>query len=286
MRTVDVGRYLRASSRIDGWFSKDAARLFSWVDEIQKANDVVGDLFEIGCHHGKSSQLLGLFVRPESETMAVCDLFGMQSDNVSRSGEGDRDIFEDNMQPVRELGVKYKVFQKNSLTLTSADIGENYRFFHVDGGHNPDEALGDLRLAAECLHEKGVIALDDPFRTEWPGVTEGLIRFLDEWSDFEAVIVGCNKILLTRKPASSMYTDEFESQSAQDDFRFGYPWRIKPMPFHNAQLRVLYVPDYRQKKSIGNLARKVFYSTSLSKGARAREYDYVNGQVRDKATIS
>jgi hypothetical protein len=286
MQSVDVSRFVKTSKKIEGWFSADAARLFGWVDEIQKYCGVVGDLFEIGCHHGKSARLLGAMARPDSEVLAVCDLFGMQADNVSRSGHGDRDVFESNMQPVRDSGVTYKIFQKNSLELVPSEIGQRYRIFHVDGGHNPDEALADLKLAASCLVEKGVIALDDPFRIEWPGVTEALIRFLDEHTDFEAIIVGCNKVLLTRRAASAIYTSEFERHNAQDAFGFGFPWKIKSLPFHHSSLRILYVPDYRQKKSLGNLIRRIYYATPLSKIARKRSYTLVKPDVRGKSSIA
>jgi len=286
MRSVDVNRYFKTSSKIEGWFSRDAARLFGWVDEIQKTNNVVGDLFEIGCHHGRSAQLMGAMARPKSETLRVCDLFGLQSDNVSRSGRGDRDIFENNMQLVRDLGVSYRIFQKNSLALKQTEVGNGYRFFHIDGGHNPEEALADLKLAANSLCEQGVIALDDPFRAEWPGVTEGLIRFLDQFSEFEAIVVGCNKVLVTRKSASALFLNEFENQSAQDASGFGYPWKIKSMPFHQSNLRTLYVPDYRQEKTLGNLLRSIYYSTSFSKKSRSRQIAAIETDVRGKGSIA
>jgi hypothetical protein len=265
MRPVDINRYNRAAGDIDGWFSEDAARLFGWVDEIQKAHKISGNLFEIGCHHGKSAQLLGMMAQPQVESVLVCDLFGNQADNVSGSGNGDREIFEHNMKPLDNRSVSYRVFQKNSLHLTPADIGTNYRFFHIDGGHNPDEALADLQLAAACLSDKGIIALDDPFRSEWPGVTEALIRFIDANPDFEALIVGCNKILLTRKSASALYLKEFESHSAQNAIGFGYPWKIKSLPFLGANLRILFVPDYREHLTPGNLLRRIYHSPWLSK---------------------
>jgi len=33
------------------------------------------------------------------------------------------------------------------------------------------------------------------------------------------------------------------------------------MPFHNFDLRIFYVPDYLQNKSLGNLARLVYNKT-------------------------
>lgn len=286
MRSIDVKRYTKASDSIEGWFSNDAARLFGWIDEIQKAKDITGDLFEIGCHHGKSAQLLGAMACPDTESLSVCDLFGLQTDNVSRSGHGDREIFESNMKPVRDLGITYNIFQKNSLELKPAEIGDGYRFFHIDGGHNPDEALADLELASQCICDSGVIVLDDPFRSEWPGVTEALIRFLDADPDFQAIMVGCNKIILSRKDASSIYLDEFESRIAQDTSGFGYPWKIKSLPFQQSNLRILYVPDYRQRKSLGNLVRRIYYWTSLSKVKRGSKYPVVHSEVSSKGSVA
>lgn len=261
MRPAHVKTLVKQTKKVEGWFSKEAAMLFAWVDEIQKQNGIVGDSFEIGCHHGKSAMLLGSLIRPGQEKLSVCDLFELQTDNVSGSGQGDLDTFNRNMASVRDSGVHINVFQRNSADLTAAEIGRTYRFFHVDGGHNPAEALGDLRLAAECTVDSGVIALDDPFRCEWPGVTEALVRFLDEYDDFNAIMVGSNKLLLARKSWSNMYLDEMEKLSARQNYGYGYPWRVKKLPFHNFDLRIFYVPDYLQKKSVGNLARYIYDKT-------------------------
>lgn len=286
MHSTEVKHYTRTSNKIEGWFSKDAARLFGWIDEIQKANHIGGDLFEIGCHHGKSAQLLGTMAIPETESLSVCDLFGLQADNVSNSGCGDRDIFESNMKSVRDHGTSYTIHQINSLQLKPADIGRNFRFFHVDGGHNPDEAQADLTLAAKCIAENGVIVLDDPFRSEWPGVTEGLIRFLDIHTEFEAILVGCNKIIITRKTASQIYVSEFESYHSQKISGFGYPWKIKSLPFQQSNLRILYIPDYRQTKSLGNLIRKLYHSTSLAAPNHQRTNRAISTISRKSSSIA
>ncbi len=258
MNPAKVKQLVKQTRTIPGWFSGDAAMLFAWIDEIQKKNNIQGDSFEIGCHHGKSAVLLGSLLDPSREKLSVCDLFGMQEGNVSRSGNGDLDAFNQNMQPVKTSGVSINVFQKNSAELTATEIGRTYRIFHVDGGHNPDEALVDLTLAAECTIDSGIIILDDPFRAEWPGVTEALIRFLDQHPDFQAIMTGFNKLLLSRTQWSDMYVNAFEAKSQRESYGFGYPWRVKEMPFHNYALRVFYVPDYLQKKSVGNLARYVY----------------------------
>jgi len=270
MNPAKAKQVARESKAIPGWFSPEASMLFAWIDEIQKRNNIAGDCFEIGCHHGKSAVLLASLIDPGKEKLAVCDLFGQQSDNVSRSGNGDLYAFNLNMQPLRKMGVGINIFQKNSADLTSAEIGRNYRIFHVDGGHNPDEALTDLRLAAECTIESGVLVLDDPFRMEWPGVTEALVRFLDERPDFQAIMTGFNKLVLTREKWSGIYLAALDSTNQRETYGFSYPWRVKEMAFHSTYLRVFYVPDYLQRKTIGNAARWVYNKSGWLSGSRAR----------------
>ena len=55
----------------------------------------------------------------------------------------------------------------------------DYWFFHIDGGHNPDEALHDLHLAASSTITQAAIVIDDPLTPVWPGVAEAIFRFLD-----------------------------------------------------------------------------------------------------------
>jgi len=270
MNPAKAKQVARESKAIPGWFSPEASMLFAWIDEIQKRNNIAGDCFEIGCHHGKSAVLLASLVDPRKEKLGVCDLFGQQADNVSRSGNGDLDAFNRNMQPLRKTGVGINIFQKNSADLTSAEIGQNYRIFHVDGGHNPDEALADLRLAAECTIESGALVLDDPFRMEWPGVTEALVHFLDERPDFQAIMTGFNKLVLTREKWSGIYLAALDSSNQRETYGFSYPWRVKEMAFHRTDLRVFYVPDYLQRKTLGNAARWVYNKSGWLSGSRAR----------------
>jgi hypothetical protein len=237
--TVDL---LRRTRHVEGWLSFEAAMLFSWIDEIQKRNDVRGDLFEIGVHHGKSAVLLGRMLRGD-ETLGVCDLFGEQSANISHSGVGDREIFERNMRLA--LGpISISVFAAASNLLTPQQIGINHRFFHIDGGHNCEEALADLRLARGACHEDAVIVVDDPFRMEWPGVTEAVCRFLNETADYRPVLVGFNKLLLVNEVSADLYATEFDKEAEQKRHNIVYPWELKSLPFVGSLMRIFYIPSY------------------------------------------
>jgi hypothetical protein len=134
MRAAEVRQAWRSIRPIDGWFSSEAAQLFGLLDAVQARAGVLGDLFEIGVHHGRSAVLLCHMARA-GESVRVCDVFGAQSDNVSRSGRGDRSVFEQNIAARAPDFDALEIFEKRSAQLTREEIGGPYRFFHIDGGH-------------------------------------------------------------------------------------------------------------------------------------------------------
>jgi hypothetical protein len=243
---MDAGQAKRAisrSGRIGGWLSKDAVMLFAAVDELQKRQGVSGDLFEIGVHHGKSASVLAEMARP-GERLGACDLFSDQTDNVSRSGRGDRAVFEQNISAYVARGLRLDIFETNSRDLVPSEIGQNIRFFHIDGGHNAKEAQADVELAASCLAREGVIVLDDPFRANWPGVTEAIVHFLEASPDFCAFAVGFNKLFITRRPAASLYAG-LQDHAFQKQYGL-YRWFSKVLPFLGSPLFIFC--DYQRER--------------------------------------
>jgi hypothetical protein len=75
MKPNQAEKLFRKTKKIHGWFSFEAAMLFAWIDDIQKSSGLVGDIFEIGVHHGKSAVFLGAMLDPILENLSVCDLF-------------------------------------------------------------------------------------------------------------------------------------------------------------------------------------------------------------------
>jgi len=258
MRANEAKAIAKQVEKIGGWFSTQAAMLFALLDEIQRENEISGEIFEIGCHHGKSTVLLGAISLQEKKRLAVCDLFGDQETNVSASGCGDREIFERNMSKHIAQGLQMEVFQQNSAALKPEEIGGPFRFFHVDGGHNCDEALGDIELGAATLHDAGVIVVDDPFRPEWPGVTEAVIRFLDQNDEYCSLLVGFNKMVLVKKAHAEHYKPSLQDESLLESYGLGHPWRTKELPFHTGTLTIFHVPTYIAGNSLKSLAVKYY----------------------------
>jgi SAM-dependent methyltransferase len=223
MDRAAVAEYLRATRDVEGWFFPIDALLFAIVDEIQKREAITGDLFEIGVHHGKTALFLARMAAP-GESVGVCDVFDAQSLNLDRSGEGNRAVFD---RHLREFGgsTPLRVFSKLSSELTVSDTTAGCRFFHIDGGHRPGDVMGDLETARRALCPDGIVAVDDVFNPNWPGVSEGFYRFVAENPDaFVPIAIGGNKVLLTSPSAAAAYERHWRSLDEWTAF-------IAPQPF-------------------------------------------------------
>jgi hypothetical protein len=121
------------------------------------------------------------------------------------------------------------------------------RFFHIDGGHNANEALSDLELAAATLVEDGIVAIDDAFRFDWPGVTEAIIRFLDRHQDFRPVVAAFNKLLLARVGALDLYRGVVDP-GLRERYDLGYPWSVKRLPFVSGEVTIFYIPTTLRRR--------------------------------------
>ncbi|GAB2784004.1 hypothetical protein GCM10027275_30120 [Rhabdobacter roseus] len=235
-------------NKIAGWFSEEAAMALALFDEVQKQNQYSGDIFEIGVHHGKSALFLHQFLS-DTEDLRICDLFNYQTQNISTSGKGDKVIFLNHLHRVLKRS-DITLFEKSSNHLSVKEIGRSYRMFHIDGGHSCQEALSDLELAAEAVHPYGVIILDDPFRSEWPGVTEALIAFLKKSSNFSALLIGFNKLFIVHNNYYNLYASAFDNVAHRSNYALGFPLAYKTVSFLEKDLRCFYIPTYIHKPSL------------------------------------
>jgi hypothetical protein len=156
--------------------------------------------------------------------------------------------------------VNARIFQQASSTLRPADIGTGHRFVHIDGGHNADEALGDLRLAAQVTVKGGIIALDDAINPVWPGVAEGLMSFLEERADYCVALLGFNKAILCRREIADVYVAPFESERARGEYGLTYPWHLKQLPLAGFGARIFFIPSYVSPSSIGARLHRIYHA--------------------------
>ena len=177
--------YTEEMDQVDGWFFGADVDLFSELLACQAAEDIKGDLLEIGAYQGKSAILMGYSLRDDEE-LVICDLFGGVMDHADISSISREDYSGLDQQ---QFLANWDRFHTRRPTLevcesSELDLGDRVlRFSHIDGCHNYQCVAKDISLAVTHTAERGVIALDDyrGFRTPgvaaavWQAVGNGLL---------------------------------------------------------------------------------------------------------------
>ncbi|MBM9620298.1 class I SAM-dependent methyltransferase [Streptomyces zhihengii] len=159
---------------VKGWFWPADQLLFDWFLRRQEAEDLKGDLLELGAYLGKSAVFLGGYLR-EGESFTVCDLWDSPAPDDSNSAEMDRSYatltrraFEANYLSFHDA--LPTLVQAPTSVITSRVAPASCRFVHVDASHLYEHVHGDIEAARTLLVPDGIVAFDD-FRAEHcPGV--------------------------------------------------------------------------------------------------------------------
>lgn len=171
MKLPGADTYRKARyDRTSGWFWPEDFDLFDRILAHQLADDITGDLLEIGCYHGKSAILMGCGLR-DDENLVICDLFGGDAEETAEATDHFEagfgvDTFKNNYtqthhrEPVIHAG--------SSLNLQLGD--QKFRFTHVDGGHSEEVAFADIYTSLTASLPNAVIAIDDYRTHHTPGV--------------------------------------------------------------------------------------------------------------------
>jgi SAM-dependent methyltransferase len=165
---------------VRGYIDPGDALMIGDIMGYQTRNGLSGGAAEIGVFYGRSYFLMRQMLAAGENAFAA-DLF-----DIGAARAGERDQYGTFLESAAELGLGIDeglVFRGDSKGLTAEDITSKVgkvRFFSVDGGHMLDDVVHDAALARDALAEHGVIAFDDSFNFEWPEVTLGLFRFLEE----------------------------------------------------------------------------------------------------------
>jgi hypothetical protein len=158
-----------------GSFLEDDLRLFALINEIQVDANVAGDLLEVGACRGKSAVALG-FMCQASESLTVIDPW-----------ESDEEQFEENTRErdryypgltLAEFKANYRRFHDQLPDIRQGLSGEQlkdlpaerFRFIHIDGSHEWRAVAGDVEQVLRVLSPNGVVAFDDLFIRNLPGV--------------------------------------------------------------------------------------------------------------------
>lgn len=193
---------------VPGWLNEGAISSVIAFAKWQEENNVLGDVAEIGVHHGKLFILLANLRRRPERAFAI-DVFEDQHLNADQSGRGDLSAFNENLrQYSSEVGVT--VVQKDSKTLTRADFYDGrrgaVRLFSIDGSHTAGHTSSDLAIAAQLICADGLMILDDFYNPDWPGVQEGFYRFfMSHGCDTAPFAYGNNKLFICKTVSHAKY---------------------------------------------------------------------------------
>src|ERR1041385_2970068 len=199
---------------VEGWLDEGAMSAVVALAQWQERRGARGDIAEIGVHHGKFFILLANLRREDEWAFAV-DVFADQHLNTDHSGSGHLRRFGDNTGRMTD-NRRIAVIQKDSKTLLQSDFdtsaGRQIRLFSIDGSHPVEPTFSDLRTASALRAPEGLIILDDFYNPDWPGVQEGLHRFLREASTgITPFAYGNNKLYLCREAAHDGYLEYVEN---------------------------------------------------------------------------
>ncbi len=166
-----------------GWFNVDDCAHFHLVLSLQASFGMVGDVLEIGSYHGRSTCMLAYSLRPH-ERLVVCDAFDQPTDEPYKDRPTESTLWANLLSVAPSLRpTQVRVFRGYSRDLVF-EPGQAFRFAHIDGGHDYDTVMSDLRLAAAGVMRHGVIAVDDYESRMFPAVTRAVDEFLDERADY------------------------------------------------------------------------------------------------------
>jgi hypothetical protein len=192
--------------RVEGYTEAPVFDMLKVLDGAQRAHGVSGSVVEIGVHHGRLLIVMHLLQRENERSVAI-DLFDDQERNVDQSGLGDLGKFERNVSKWSQRPVV--VHQGDSTQLKAGDVPEmtGARLFSVDGGHTAEIVQSDMKLAADCICEGGIVIADDVFNQQWPDVSVGTLNYLRGGGTLVPFGIGYNKTLFAQPEYAARYRD-------------------------------------------------------------------------------
>jgi hypothetical protein len=257
--TRDFDVYKRVGHRfVAGWLAPEVLDILSVLDSAQRSKDIEGAVAEIGVHHGRLFIGLSLLQTGGAKSVAI-DVFGDQDLNIDQSGKGDLAIFRKNVERWSSLN-SIVIHQGDSTKVTAGDLrelaGGDIRVFSVDGGHTDSIVFSDMNLAERTLSPGGVVVADDIFNEEWPGVSTGTLRYLNEGGKLIPFAIGFNKVFFALADYSEYYRNILEEK-----FGSRYLVSAKTSEFAEHEVLIITRVPRRPRRLIGRnqTARKVFF---------------------------
>ncbi|MDH3469306.1 MAG: class I SAM-dependent methyltransferase [Gammaproteobacteria bacterium] len=168
---------------VKGWVDPLIFSSLRCIQEIHDELNLLGRIVEIGVYHGRFFLALDCLRRPGEPASAI-DIFEEQELNIDGSGVGaDQETFQRNFATYSQSAAPPDIHQIDSLLIDPYFTAKNLsspraRLFSIDGGHTSEHAFNDMQIAALALAHGGVVFVDDYYHPHWPGVHQGVARYM------------------------------------------------------------------------------------------------------------
>jgi hypothetical protein len=144
-----------------------AAAVWDCLLSHQEANNVRGNLLEIGVHKGKSALLSAMHTRRD-EIQFLVDPAPLD-EAVGHIRANCPDITLRTFQQPSQL-VKGESFY--------SELASSFRWIHIDGSHTGQAVTTDLEIADQLLADDGILTIDDFFDFAYPQITAATFAFM------------------------------------------------------------------------------------------------------------
>jgi hypothetical protein len=115
---------------------------------------------------------------------------------------------------------RVRTLKANSLYLSATDlrqrmVSDAFRILSIDGAHSWYHTVSDLTLADSVIRPGGVVIVDDITNCGWPGVMEGVARYLllSAKRRLFPFAIGRNKLWLTTPEYHELYLNQAMSDA-------------------------------------------------------------------------
>jgi hypothetical protein len=212
MEVMELNR--QALDSVEGWLSEAAIVYTQALIALQRQNNWVSGILELGVFKGKYLSLLAQQVSGFGVPVVGVDAF-LQRHGV-KLAQPDKEYAEQMiLKAIRSVsGSADNVTLIGGYTTeVSLDrlrdlCPEGYSFISVDAGHDSEDVEYDSRVADALLGDKGVVAFDDIYNAVCPGVAEGFVRYMIGSGQRLAPFATCgNKVFACRPAMHPRYYD-------------------------------------------------------------------------------
>ena len=207
MVTITSSNYLpiylkkAANSPAGGGLNTQSAAIWDLLLKHQQTNlGISGNIGEIGVWYGFASGLSAVHLQADEELFLIDKYLRKQevADNIAKTSG--KKIEAINWIQADSISVRKKEKLK--------DYFDSFRWFHVDGEHSYDGVMSDLELALQCVHQGGIIVVDDFFNISSASITEAVFHFLDRYKHLVCMFCcGYNKAYLSSPKFLKHYRD-------------------------------------------------------------------------------